>query len=153
MPDEYDQQADMQMNEEAAQTQEFLAQSAPQPEETLQGNRLTALSEAVVNAAEQLSGGQILEEAQTYEDQDAVPAELFAQVAALAAMAEQVGMMQFDPNELFMNNDGLAELGSIIGTMATDKKFKKAVLSPQAPAPTEEEPAEQPAEPDVSRYM
>lgn len=143
---------------EKAAMQDTMAQAAPQAVETLQGNRLTALSEAVTAAAEFLSGGQIQAAPMDYaEDQDQVPADLFAQVAALAALASQIPEGEayaFDPAELLVDNAGLAELGSIIGKMGSDKALKRALANGMEPDAAPEETEETPDDDDdLDEYM
>lgn len=142
MPDETDAQLDQQAAGAQAQQEEFLSQGAPEPQETLQGNRLTALSEALAKAAEALSDGQLEVEGETFEDQEAVPPSLFAQLTALSAIAAQVPeaeQYQFDPTEVVTTNAGLAEGLSNIGKMGRDKKLAKAVAKMGAEAPPAEE--------------
>jgi hypothetical protein len=151
-----DAQLEAQGAAEAQDQQAIINEAAPPAEEPLQGNRLTALSEALSTAAEALSDGQVQAAPEEFgEDLEQIPPQLFAQLTVFAGLAQQLPeaeQYQFDPAAAATTNDGLVEAMAAVGGMGRDKNVKRAMAS-QGPAPQEEAPPEAAPSDDAGNFI
>lgn len=142
-----------------AEQTEAIGATAPEARESLDPARLTALSQTVTMALQEIGDGQIPtgEPLTVEEPQDQIPGPIFAGVASLAAFADQFApakAFQFDPFELGIDNAGLAELIAVVGRMGRDKALARAVKSePVQAEPEAEAPPAPEKEEDLDRFI
>ena len=134
----------------SVQRQDDLAQAIPPAQEPLDMERVNGLSDALMSATDRLSGGQVQGDLPRVEGEvDAVPPELFAPLAALAAFVSQIEgaeQFQFDPTEAVTTNNGLAQVAATLDALSQDEAVLTAASSPEPreapaaePEPTEDE--------------
>ena len=77
-----------------------------------------------------------------------------ALAGAVAAVPEGE-QYQFDPSELLLNNAGLAEAGSIVNGIASDKALRRALANGGPQEPEEESNPEPsgPSDDEMDEYM
>ena len=121
-----------------------LAGAIPPATEPLDGATLNALADIIERAVPELSGGEAapvqLQRVQGQVGQ--VPPDIGAQILTAAAFIDQfpaAGKYKFDPVALMSSNQGIGQIGSIIGQMARDQQLLAAVRGGGAPAPDEAE--------------
>jgi hypothetical protein len=139
-----------------------MGSAAPVADQPLDGVKVGALADAVERAIDVLTDGQVPVEVEDVgEDVQQLPPKLFAALMALAALAGQFGMEQyaFDPTALGADDQGVAQMLSIVGGMASDPKVAQAARQkgpgkkPPEPRPSKEPAPEPEAERDIDRFV
>ena len=127
-----------------AQGVEAIAKDAPPPEERLIGARVNAVAQHLETAIRRLTDGEAaVDIADVDGDQEAIPADLFANTMALSQMIDALSQTQipgldryaFDPVEMLTTNKGLRRLEATLATLAKDTELHAELRTAAAPPP------------------
>lgn len=148
-PEELEAALDAEDTKRATVVQGALGGAIPRATEPLDAATVNALSDILEQVVPVLSGGQVpdLELPRVEGTLEQVPPEVGAPVLTAAAFIDQFPAAKeyaFDPIQLLASNQGIGQIGALLGKMARDPRVLQAVQSGGAGAPPPEEPAAEP---------
>jgi len=140
----------------AAQRQQTIGAAAPRAKEPLEPEVVNLVAKMLGSAVVALTDGQVTPAfAETSEPVEALPADIFAGLAAITTLFEQVPEAEayrYDIEEATASNDGLAELAKRLDAASKDKELIRAMKRPQKAAAQEKKPVA-PAEENLEEFV
>ena len=128
--------------DESKEMEAAVGGTAPMATEPLEPTRVNALADTLMEFVMSMAGGQVqLPEIPPIDQAvEQLPPSIYAALVAIAAFLEQTTIAgaeqyKFEPADMATDNDGLAEVASILSAMMADEKFKQQLTATPAAEP------------------